>query len=252
MDELLLDEALGEIGDLLNATIDLRYTLPQTLHARAGQEETVAYVGGWYRHAEYLLDAVGLLMSNGLEHAAPPLLRQMLEDAVSAALVSQDPNTWLAVLVAARESLTKASKARLAISASIPPEMTDYVNSLPEDEGDGYRKFRRMTERFNGLGIDGQQLRVAWDTLTHASHGNDLSAALFLDFDGGPGGIPSVRQEAQVPPSRLVSWLVALDALMLCVDALSACLQDDPLRQELLDIHAEKRELEHKIGIPDD
>ena len=44
------------------------------------------------------------------------------------------------------------------------------VDSLPEDEGEGCREYRKMTPRFKALGEDGDRLLVAWNMFTQMSH----------------------------------------------------------------------------------
>ena len=88
---------------------------------------------------------------------------------------------------------------------------------------------------------------MSWGLLTQLSHGNAHSSVLFLDFTGGPGGIPSVRMDPQVSAGVLNMYSVSLDCVLLAAESLSQILVGDPLRAEVLAIHERKALLEDRL-----
>jgi hypothetical protein len=70
----------------------------------------------------------------------------MLDDAISAALVATDPQSWASVLLKERQSQVKALKALQAVGME-PSARDARVHRLPEDEGDGYREYRSQPRR---------------------------------------------------------------------------------------------------------
>ena len=107
------DEEFEELARLIADTLQLSQTLGgRSYTARPGYEIALQFVAGWFRHIEYIFNAVDLLLlESDCDHAVPPLLRLMLEDAVAAALVATDPQSWAAVLVTQRRSESKTLKA---------------------------------------------------------------------------------------------------------------------------------------------
>ena len=140
------EEEFQELARLIADTLQLSQTLGgRSYTARPGYEITLQFVAGWFRHIEYIFNAVDLLLlGSDCDHAVPPLLRLMLEDAVSAALVATDPQSWAAVLVTQRRSESKTLKAMQAVGMEPSPEMLGLIDSFPEDEGDGYREYRQI------------------------------------------------------------------------------------------------------------
>jgi hypothetical protein len=239
------EEEFQELARLIAETLHISSTLGgRSFTARPGFELQLQFVAGWFRHIEYTFEAVDLLLGSGYEHAVPPLLRLMLEDAVSAALVATDPQSWAAVLVKERQSQIRALKAMQAVGMEPSPEMLGFIDSLPEDEGDGYREYRQITQRFRALGDDGHRLLVMWNTLTATSHGNAATAMLFLADDGQPDSVPIVKGDPQYGQDRLFLLAVALDCLLLGLDAMNSMIDGHPALAGIQAIHDRKAALE--------
>jgi hypothetical protein len=239
------DEEFQELARLIADTLQLSQTLGgRSYTARPGYEIALQFVAGWFRHIEYIFNAVDLLLGSDCDHAVPPLLRLRLEDAVSAALVATDPQSWAAVLVTQRRSESKTLKAMQAVGMEPAPEMSGLIDSFPEDEGDGYREYRQITQRFRALGDDGDRLLVAWNMLTATSHGNVATATLFLTDDGQPDSVPMVTGGPQYGQDRLFLLAVALDCLLLGLEAMDSMIDGHPALAGIQAIHDRKAALE--------
>ncbi|PSL04168.1 hypothetical protein CLV30_106173 [Haloactinopolyspora alba] len=247
IDQKMMDEAMAEVGQMLEDTASLRFDLPESVTAQEGWEEEVRFIGGWLRHIEHTLEAVALLVNNEHPHAAAPLVRLALEDAVSAALVARDPKAWEAVLAKAQDSEGRVLRDMYQAGLTPPDELKDLVDSLPPSAPDGYGPVKNMTARFKALGDDGARLLALWGLLTQQSHGNIHTASLFLDFDGGPGGIPSIRLDPQLPADLLNLHFTSLDCMLLATESYSQVLVGDPLGSAVQAIHARKAAVEEKL-----
>ncbi|MBB5791792.1 hypothetical protein [Jiangella mangrovi] len=241
--EEMLDQADGMVGDALPSGL---------MTALPGWEYEVRFIMGWGRHIDHLLYVVRGLLHSDYTHAAAPLVRLMLEDAVNAALVARDPASWEAVLAKARSSENRIIRDMNRAGVTPPEELEDFVSSLPPSVPEGYGDLMNMGPRFRALGEDGDRLLVTWGLLTQMSHGNVHTASLFLDWDGGPGGIPSVRLDPQVPANRFMLYMASLDSVLLAAESLSQVLVDDPLRGAVLDIHQRKAQVEDRLLNADD
>jgi hypothetical protein len=244
------DEEFQELARLIADTLQVSDTLGgRSFTARPGYEIALQFVAGWVRHTGYIFHAVDLLLGSDWDHAVPPLLRLMLEDAVSAKLVASDPQSRTAVLVKERQSQVTALKAMQAVGMEPSPDMLGLIDSLPEDEGDGYRDYRQISQRFRALGDDGHRLLVAWNMLTATSHGNMATATLFLTDDGQPDSVPTVTEVPQYGQDRLFFLAVALDSLLLGLDAMDSMIDGHPAFAGIQAIHDRKAALEAQHGL---
>jgi hypothetical protein len=229
------------VVQLIKASLEFRGSLGgYSFTARPGMEYELQFVAGITRHVEYLYHAADKLMNDDLEHATPPIVRLMLENAVTAALVARDPQSWQAVLVKTRQSEKSYWDTMQRLDIQPTDDADRLFAQLPEDEGNGYREFRTMTGRFKDFPQDGDALLASWQRLSQMSHGNYLSAALFLGPSAGPGGIPSVRVNPQWEQDRLFIYGTCLDSVLICLEALNASLDGEPLTewvQELVQRH---------------
>ena len=244
------DQIVLEYQRLIHDVQQLSETLSDDRTVSTLQDDLVhvlPFVAGWTRHIGYLFGAVHLLVTSGLEHTVGPLVRQMLEDAVSAALVGQDPKTWESVLVTAWESDTRTRRLMESLGVAPEPEMEEYLATMPTDEGDGYREFRKMSERFRALGEDGERLLLTWQILTKMSHGDAFSATLSSDAE--PGGLPSIRADPQYGQDLGLICATCLDSMLLALATLSDMIEGDPAGAGVDQIHARKAQLEGWMGI---
>ena len=228
-----MPDTCDELHALLSDTRALRDTLGgQSVSAKPGSERAIGFVASWAHHIN---SSIGLILyadERAFSAITAPLQRLMVEHAIAAAMLAEDPQSWEAYLRHSTEGAKKLKEYLTERGRDIPEDLTNFIDIGIDEESPRYRRYRKIRDRFEGLGESGDNLYFQWLGATQMSHAGALTAYVFLR-DTPDDDWPTVTELPQVHTPSHELLHTCIDCLLWCQDSFSSMLVDDPLRDRI-------------------
>lgn len=233
-----------KLRELQQAASDLLEGLPgrSRLTAVQGHEYVLGFMASWCRYVQYGVDAIRLLHDRNLGLYAAPIRRNLLEHAVSAHGLAQNPGVFDAYLRQHKWSAKKIVDARNLASVTSDPDLIKTLD-LEIDEANKHLDVKAQAKvKFADLGEDGQRLYVLWLEESLLSHPTFATSALFLRETVG-SEFPTLTIDPVIPADDWMADATCVDAMLLALDSLNSVMAGNPIGSDISRLNYRKNEI---------
>lgn len=209
------------------------------LRATEGHEVALGIMASWCRYVQYAVDAICLLHDQGLGVYAAPLRRNIIEHAVSAYGLAQQPEALAAYERAFQNNIRRTANAMKAASLDSSCEMSSILNREIDESNKHLDVTINARKKFEAMGESGQRLYVQWLHETLFSHTTFATGGLFLIETPG-SDYPTLTLHPAVPADDWNADATCVDAMLLSLESLDAVTQGRPMAHAIDELNKRK------------
>ena len=212
------------------------------LRAIEGHELGLGIMASWCRYVQHAVNAICLLHDQSLGVYAAPIRRNIIEHAVSAYGLAQEPDALDAYARALQHTVRRTADALAAASMDSNPDMAAILNQEINDSNKHLDATIKARQKFEAMGQSGQRLYVQWLHETLLSHPTFGTGKLFLRETPG-SDYPTLTSNPEVPADNWNADATCVDAMLLSLESLDSVIDGHPLTGAIDELNTRKNNI---------